>query len=448
MSKSVGLMVIGGFLFFSCATSPDVYRDTDAGVEKGSFEQVIATIEKRQETRKRIYPAKNAIMLYLDKGVIEHYAGQYPRSSQDLEEGERLIQEAYTKSITLEAVSYIANDNTREYAGEDYEDIYINVFNALNYYHQGDLEGGLVEIRRVNEKLLNLSDKYAAARTKAQSTNKQVDASQVPNGTVNFSNSALARYLGVLFYRGNGNADDARIDFVEIQKAYNEAPAVYTNPLPSSLTPTGEAGYETGEELTIPQGKARLNVISFAGLSPVKVEKAVQIPLPGLPPPNNWAKLALPSMIERPSAINRVVVQIDGGAQFELNLIEDMGLVAYETFKAKYSLIFLKTFMRTFIKAISGSAASIAAEQQGGREVGFLVGILSKVVSDVSEQADIRMSRYFPRYAFVGGINLDPGTYSFTVHYYGGSRIIASYRQEQVKVEANKLNLTETVCLK
>ncbi|MDR3170556.1 MAG: hypothetical protein LBU17_02885 [Treponema sp.] len=447
MFKRVGLIVIAGFLFFSCATNPDVYREVDAGVGEGSFEQAVVVIEKQQETRKPIYPKKNAVMLYLDKGVIEHYAGQYDDSSQDLEEGERLIQEAYTKSIIQEAASYIANDNTRDYGGEDYEDLYINVFNALNYYHQGDLEGALVEIRKVNEKLQGLSDKYEAARAKAQSA-RQVDTGEVPSGKVNFSNSALARYLGVLFYRGNGDADDARIDFAEIQKAYNEAPSVYTNPLPRSLVPQGEEGYETGEELAIPPGKARLNVISFAGLSPVKQELAIQIPLPGLPFPNNLAKLALPQMVSRPSMVERVVVRIDGGEQFELDLLEDMGSVAFETFKAKYSLIFLKTFLRTFIKAIGSSVATNAAEEQGGSGMGLLVGILSKVASDVSEQADIRMSRYFPQYAFVGGINLDPGTYSFTVNYYGNGGIVASYRYDQVKVEANKLNLTETVCLK
>jgi hypothetical protein len=61
----------------------------------------------------------------LDKGLLEHYVGNYRDSSQDLENAERLIQDTFTKSVTAGIASYIANDNTKEYPGEDYEDIYL-----------------------------------------------------------------------------------------------------------------------------------------------------------------------------------------------------------------------------------------------------------------------------------------------------------------------------------
>jgi hypothetical protein len=48
----------------------------------------------------------------------------------------------------------------------------------------------------------------------------------------------------------------------------------------------------------------------------------------------------------------------------------------------------------------------------------------------------------------VGGINLEPGTYSFRVNYYGPRGLIQSIERNDVPVEAGKLNLVETVCLR
>jgi hypothetical protein len=441
--RNVCFAAVVVLLFFSCATKPEVYQAVDSEVAQADFDTALRTIEAAQtppegknKPKKPIYPEKSTIMFYLDKGALEHYAGRFEDSSQTLQEGERLIEEAFTKDVSQEVSSYIANDNTRDYSGEDYEDIYINVFNSLNYYHRGDLEGALVEVRRVNEKLTYLTDKYEAGGSKIKTfVQNRVNNLIFPQEPVTFSNSALARYLGGLFYRGNKNMDDARIDLEEVRNAYTQSPGVYNNPLPKSLD----------EELEIPQGKARLNVLAFAGLSPVKEQWVQYFPLP-LEPPNNTAKLALPRMIDRPSLVTRVEVAIDGGETLQLELLEDMGLVAFETFKAKFSLIFLKTVTRVIVKATASAAASKAAEQSGG--MGALVGLVGKVATDVSEQADIRMSRYFPRYALVGGLNLDPGTYNLTVNYYANDGLIWASKFEGVQVDAGKLNLVEAVCLR
>ncbi|MDR2617779.1 MAG: hypothetical protein LBC62_02805 [Treponema sp.] len=431
-------LIAGAFFFFflSCAGAPGAYREIDLGIQNGSYTGALASMETK-DAKKNIYTGKNFILLCLDRGMIRHYAELWEDSSRDLEEGERQIEAAFTKSLSQEIASYIVNDNTRDYAGEDYEDLYINVFNALNYYHLNDLEGALVEIRRVNEKLRYLSDKYEAAIDKVVASNKNLSTTNYTVTASKFSNSALARYLGVLFYRGNGNMDDARIDLEELREAYALAPDVYRNSLPSSLD----------GELLVPRDKARLNVLSFTGLSPVKEGADRMIPLP-LPSPNNWARLSLPQMLERPSAIHSVEVVLDSGERFGLELLEDMSAVARETFKAKYDLIVLKSIARTIIKA--GTVAGIGAALDSGNDSGWgvLFSFLGRIAADVSEQADLRISRYFPGYAYAGGVNVDPGVYSATVNYYGLRGLISSDRRENVLVEAGKLNLMEFVCLK
>ena len=212
-------------LLVSCATSPDSYAQIDAGVQSGSFEHALASIDDEKGlARKNIYVTRNEVLLYLDRGMVNHYAGNYEQSSRDLQMAEQLIEDAFTKSISQEIGTFLTNDNARNYAGEDYEDLYINVFGALNYYHKGDLEGALVEIRRLNEKLLYLADNYQRARDKAASSNEKVNPDELPIEASSFSNSALARYLGMLFYRGTGRTDSARIENEELKKAFYLAP--------------------------------------------------------------------------------------------------------------------------------------------------------------------------------------------------------------------------------
>ena len=117
----------------TCASSAGVYAKMDAGVQAGSYDHALTVLDKEKGTaRKTIYSSKNEILLYLDRGMIKHYAGMYDESSRDLEMAEQLIEEAFTKSISQEIGSYLLNDNVKDYSGEDYEDLYINVFNSLN----------------------------------------------------------------------------------------------------------------------------------------------------------------------------------------------------------------------------------------------------------------------------------------------------------------------------
>ena len=438
-----------GILFFSCATKSAAYKDIDRSVEGSDFENGVEAIKKGQESRKPIYPEKNAVSLFLDKGLLEHYAGRYKDSSQSLQEAERLIQEAFTKSITADIASYVVNDNTKEYPGEDFEDIYINVFNALNYYNRGDIDGALVEIRKLtlsSGKLDMLSRKYEDARRSAgdgaMNTLNKFGASMndaLPQGNpVNYSNSALARYLSVLFYLGNGNIDSARIEFEQLQAAFASNTKVYYHSIPKSAA----------DIRTVPDGKARLNVIGFTGLSPVKKEGQFTAFFPFTYIILCQPIFKLPQFVKRPSVINRIEVIVEGGDKFNLELLEDMGAVIEETYNARFANIFFKTYIRLLIKYAAVDVAANVAREQSGELAGLAAVIAGRVSADATEGADIRMSRYMPDKAYVGGINLDPGTYNITINYYSGSRIVAKDERRNIVVRANAPNLIEIINLK
>jgi hypothetical protein len=236
MKKGVAFLVSLGalVLLFSCA-SGNPYKEADSLAQGGEYRKSLELIEK---DKNKLYRDKDAVLYYLDAGMLNHYTADFRQSTALLQEGERAIEAAYTKSITMEIGTYLLNDTAQEYAGEDYEDIYINTFNALNYYHEDDLEDAMVEIRRMNNKLGFLASKYGILvdnmQKKALAENAEIPPDPAAEKTT-FTNSALARYLGMLFYRGNGNLDDARIDRDQIRLAFANNPSVYSYPPPSSL---------------------------------------------------------------------------------------------------------------------------------------------------------------------------------------------------------------------
>ncbi|MDR2716881.1 MAG: hypothetical protein LBB89_02300 [Treponema sp.] len=444
------LLACLGFLVFSCATKSAAYKNIDQAVYQNEFEIGIETLVKKQESKKPMYSEKNAVLLYLDKGLLEHYAGRSSDSSKDLQEAERLIAEAYTKSITADVASYIANDNTKEYPGEDFEDIYLNVFNALNYYRAGNIEGALVEIRRLTEssgKLDMLGRKYegtgpnAGEHMLAQLRKLGLSVNpQLPQGkSVNFSNSALARYLSVLFYLGEGKTDDARIEFEQLRAAFAANPNIYSNPFPKSAE----------DARTVPRGKARLNVIGFTGLSPIKEEGVFVSFFPffrylAL----QKSEFKLPKFIKRPSSIDRIEVAIEGGGAFNLELLEDMGAVMEETYNARFGNLFFKTYIRVLLKYTTAYITAAVVEEKQGAILANLSALAAKKTADATESADIRMSHYLPDKAYIGGINLDPGTYNVVINFYSRGSVVARKEYRDVNVKANTLNLVETINLK
>jgi len=427
----------------------------DSVLLAGNYKQAGISIE---ENKKQLYARGDGILYCLDRGMTAHYAGDYKTSRELLERGDRAIEAAYTKSVTQNIASFIVNDRTVDYAGEDYENLYLNIFNALNYYHEGNLGDAMVEIRRMEEKLQALKVKYDAWGKKL--TDRDRSVKKYTDVSMNFSNSALARYLGMLFYRERGSPDDVRIDFEELKRAFETQREVYNFPAPKSAD----------GELNVPAGRARLNILGFSGLSPVKEEETIRIPLVGSAAVS-WIKIALPKMKARPSKTARIELVFTGSAgagsgdagggnadsagaggyhagKYELELLEDMQSVAAETFKKHLGVITAKSAIRGTVK---GTSAAVANEVAGNADsaavavVAGLSGILLQIFAEASEQADLRLSRYFPAKAYITGITLEPGTYSFSVRYYNGhGALIRSFDFPGVKVRSNALNLIET----
>ena len=132
------VLFISAIVFLSCVTMADYdFSEIDNSLKSGEYEFVYQQLEQDE---KFLYSKKDKVLSDLDKGLVSHYAKEYNRSNDALSSAEKLIFENFTKSISQSISSFLINDLVIDYAGETYEDIYTNLFMALNYIHLGKTE--------------------------------------------------------------------------------------------------------------------------------------------------------------------------------------------------------------------------------------------------------------------------------------------------------------------
>lgn len=440
------------------STRKGFYDPITAELQNDNFAAATSGLEAALDDGK--FQHKDRLVYYLDAGLAYHYADQYDTSNARLAQAELAAEELFTKSISKAALSLVLNDNALEYAGEDHEVLYSNLVSALNYINLGDIENAFVEVRRANLKLEQLDRKYAEAA--AVLNRGRVNDTTQPQLTyepdpVRFYNSAFGRYLSMHMYASQGKWDDARIDHEFIENAFREQPFIYDFPMP-------EVAYRA-------DGGAILSIVAFAGLAPVKEAFNLRIrtdkdldlvqvlftddegnesQYAHFPMPigdDFYFKLAIPRLVDRVSTISHVNVYASGEYLGRLQLIEDVGNVAKETFRAKRSLILVRSVARAVVKGLAGHRAKKKADT-GGIE-GWLKKAAIDVVSDVTENADLRCSRLLPDRVLVGDFVLAPGTYDITIEYVDGSgAIVGGQSYGQYQVLERGLNMVQAVSLK
>jgi len=413
------------------ATRKNFYEPITADLVSGDFAAAVRKIEAARKSN--TYAERDRFLYFLDAGLAYSYASQLEQSNEKMSLAEAAAEELFTRSISRAAVSLLLNDNVLEYAGEDYEVLYANLLKAVNYLQLGSFDDAFVEIRRANLKLELLGQKYAKAAEELQQTSaKHKDKAGLAYNVegIRFQNDAFARYLSMHMYAAEGLYDDARIDYEQFGQAFATQPHVYDFPRP-------DVRYDGGSQ-------AILSITALVGLSPVKealnlrirTDKdldLVQILYDGsgqgdeeyghfsLPVDEDYYfKFAIPVMVDRPSSIRRVLVRVDGDLIGELQLLEDVGAVARETFAARKSLVYVRSVARAIAKGLAAHELKQKADKQ--IKSGFL-GWLTKAAIDVStdviENADLRCSRLLPGRILVGDFAIEPGTYAITVETVG-----------------------------
>ena len=438
-------------IFVSCSTMGNYdFTAVDQSLNTGEYEAAYQVVTADSD---KIYSSHDQVLQSLDLGILSHYAGEYQRSNQELTQAEKKIEEYYAKSISQSISAYLVNDTVVDYDGEIFEDVYLNILMALNYIHLGNIEDAFVEIRRFDNKLKAASAKYSdkIAAANQENTSNGEDPVAVPK--MNFHNSALARYLSMILYRSRGQLDSARVDMNYLDSAFASQPALYNFAKPKSIQ----------QELEVPQGMGRVNIIAFTGKSPRKEEEVLRLysDVGGF-----YYKIAYPEMRRQDSVISSIQVSaipvgeiLDGQAvqtpqtvaSVSLEPLESISNIAVDTFEQHKTLIYLRAILRSIGKSTTSTVWGTLADDSSDSGLGLLFSVLevaSVVSTEASERADIRVARYLPSVAWVSGMNLEPGEYILNIEYKNNSGAQVALEQKYITVTETGLNLVEAVCLK
>ncbi|MFH1619637.1 MAG: hypothetical protein ABIG11_06995, partial [bacterium] len=183
-------------------------------IAASDYDGALGEMEKFKQSE---YGRKNAVLYYLNAGMVLHDAGRYRDSDKNFDRAETRMEELFTKSVSRAAGTFLLNDNTTEYAGEVFERAWMNTFRALNYMLLGESDEALVEVRKVTAYLGRFSG--------------------FMRGKSGFKDSAFAEYLSGMLFEQDGRRDDARICYNAAAEAYRQYAADYGTPAPEFDVP-------------------------------------------------------------------------------------------------------------------------------------------------------------------------------------------------------------------
>ena len=130
----------------------------------------------------------------------------------------------------------------------------------------------------------------------------------------------------------------------------------------------------------------------------------------------------------------------------ELSLLEDMERIAVDTFRIREPLIFIKTITRTLVKGIIAQAGKNLI-MGGDSDSNFaldLIGSFTSFMVEATEQADLRVSRYFPAYTYAGEWTVEPGSYDIAVEYFDATGLLRVEEIGPVDIRHGALNFVSS----
>lgn len=165
--------------------------------ETGNFEEANKTLESARKTDS----GRNRLLYFFNKGWTMHMLGKADSSNKYLNQADLYIED-FQKNYTLDALALLSNPTIKPYQPESIENIMVNYYKAMNYLQSNDMEGALVEARKVTQKLYEQNDRYKDNQNK-------------------YSDDAFAHILIGLIYDASGDYNNAFIAYRNAVRAYD-----------------------------------------------------------------------------------------------------------------------------------------------------------------------------------------------------------------------------------
>jgi len=355
--------------------------------------------------------------------------GRYEESNQFFEKA-FLFGEDFRINYFNEAASYLTNPNFTAYKGEDHEHLILLYYKALNYLKMHNTEEALVEIRRLNIRLQQLTDRY--------------------NSSDKYDHDAFIHLLMGITYEVDKDYNNAFIAYRNALSIYNDdyrrffgvnAPQqlkedILRTAWLSGLKDEFEAYKDT---LKMPNYSYKENdggeLVFFwhNGLAPIKAEWGVDFVISrqgglvyftnsqlGLSFPFSLEgysdrdkkglsnlevfRVAFPKYIERSPFYTQASININDQI-LPLQMVEDINRIAFKCLQERMGLEFSKALLRVALK----KAEEYEVKKQD-RTLGTIVGMINAL----TEKADTRNWQTLPYSIYYCRVPMKEGKNSLT----------------------------------
>ncbi len=393
-----------------CVSSRMSDSEPDRLFRAGDYESANKALEKG--IKKQGPDGRDLLLYLLDSGLSLHMAKQYEASNKAFMQADKIAEIKDYTSLATEGATLLTSENIKDYKGEDFEKVLINVYLSMNFALMGEYDDALVEARRVNRKLQMM----------------------ITDGQRKYKQNAFARYLSAILYESQGRAadgnfyNDAYIDYKLARELDGSIPDVGRDlyRMAYALRMTDEMEKWSGEySLTAADKKeakfraskaddrGEIVVVYQNGISPKKI------------PSRNFA--SIPEFIPRFNPVRSAKIAIDGNEVGEPYLLHDIEYTAIENLKEKYAGIIAKKIAGIVAKEVVSDRIEKATNSP-------LLGFISKVFFYVSDQADVRSWNLLPRDLQILRTRVKPGLHTVQVLPEGAS----SLTSQEVQVAARK----------
>lgn len=220
----VGLVL--AMLLSGCASYS---LESEPFLQQVQYEQWEAAEQKLAQTLAR--RSQDRLLYGLELGMLLHLQGEFERSNEVLEQAKDLADALYTRSVTEELRVLFSNPRQRVYRSQDFERLYIEYVQALNYLALTSLPDARVMVRQIEIQLNDLAAQrlsYEEQEAFAESvTGRLMSLFRLLNGNTFDPNefvlrdNAWLRYLSGVVYEQLGELNEARV-------AYQQAAVLYS----------------------------------------------------------------------------------------------------------------------------------------------------------------------------------------------------------------------------
>jgi hypothetical protein len=385
---------IGGLS--ACASYTDETREMREAYVSRDYDRALEALKKSGVMER----SQDRLLWRLEAATILDRKGEPEKSKRLWLEADQIADELYTVSVSKTAASFVMNDASADYEGEDYEKVAIHSMLAHQFLGLGRMDEARVEAKKINNKLYEINQRYSE-----KEKNK-------------YGEDAHARYLSGIIYESKGDIDSAIIDYSKALELYeNDFRSFIRGPVPTALVQSlyrllGQRSRQERMEKLAEKykglvrasktGDAEIVVVHEVGRVARKYAKDFVLTIGG-----QIVRFSFPAL-ETQSIYNAGTgIEIRGDRFYEAENTAYLDAIAYATLENRRGRMVAKQMARLLAKG--------QLTYQAEKNFGPLAGLAANIATAATETADTRSWTTLPQAFFISRARVPAGAHDITV---------------------------------